>query len=284
MIDYGTLTDRLSQQELRTSWTTLFPEFAGREVILSSESYGGHYVPAWANAVNDHNDAAAAPADKINLKGLVIGNGIVNETVQSDTLYYEFLKSHDLIPATAKPLTRGEADLLAEKHIGYESNYYDFRIKSYNYTNWAAWFTRPEVKTGLNVCGDAGNPAFEGAGAGCIDFPNGFDRHDKFDYSGALARSLDRGIAVSFYYGKADRACNYVGGYAMAKALEWKGQAAFVSAKLEPLMIGAVEGGQVQKSGLLTFVQVDAAGHMVPMDQPAASSWVIDDLMTTIKH
>jgi carboxypeptidase C (cathepsin A) len=79
-------------------WMGLFPDFAGREVILSSESYGGHYVPAWAQAVNDHNDKAPA-ASKINLKGLIIGNGIVNETVQSDELYYKFLRSHDLIPA-----------------------------------------------------------------------------------------------------------------------------------------------------------------------------------------
>jgi carboxypeptidase C (cathepsin A) len=148
----------------------------------------------------------------------------------------------------------------------------------------ASWFTLPEVISGLNVCGDAGKIAFEGAGAGCIGFGgHEFDRNDEFDYSGALARSLDRGIAVSLYYGKADRACNYVGGYAMAQALEWTGQAAFNAAKLDPLMIGPVEGGQVQKSGGLTFVQVDAAGHMVPMDQPAAASWVITDLINKIK-
>jgi len=263
-------------------WMDIFPEFQGRELILSSESYGGHYVPAWAEAVNAYNDKTTSR--KINMKGLLIGNGIVNQTVQSDGLYYKFLKSHDLIPSAANPASRDEADALMNKHIGYEPNFYDYRIKSYNYTNWAAWFTLPDVTSGLNVCGDAGKPAFEGGGAGCIEFPNGFDNDDKFDYSGALARCLDRGIAVSFYYGKADRACNYMGGYAMAQALEWKGQAAFNAAKLEPLMIGPVEGGQVQKSGLLTFVQVEAAGHMVPMDQPAAASWVVADLITNIKN
>jgi len=263
-------------------WMDLFPSFRERELILASESYGGHYVPAWANAVNDYNDRQTS--HKFNLKGLLIGNGIVNETVQTDELYYKFLKSHDLVPADAKPTSRDNADALMVKHIGYEPNYYDYRIKSYNYTNWAAWFTRSDVTSSLHVCGDAGKPAFVGGGAGCINFPNGFDENDRFDYSGALARSLDRGIAVTFYYGKADRACNYMGGYAMALALEWSGQDAFKDAKLEPLMIGSVEGGQFQKSDLLTFVQVEAAGHMVPMDQPAAASWVVNDLVTNIKN
>ena len=72
--------------------------------------------------MNNHNDAASA-AEKINLKGLVIGNGIVNETVQSDELYISFLKSHDLIPVNSTPRGRDQADLLARQHIGYDSNY-----------------------------------------------------------------------------------------------------------------------------------------------------------------
>ena len=76
-------------------------------IYVSILNVGGHYVPAWANAVNDHNEnAATSTADKINLVGLVIGNGIVNGTVQSNKLYFEFLKSHDLIPADAHPLVR----------------------------------------------------------------------------------------------------------------------------------------------------------------------------------
>ena len=36
-------------------WYRAFPEHAHRKLILASESYGGHYVPAWANAVLDYN-------------------------------------------------------------------------------------------------------------------------------------------------------------------------------------------------------------------------------------
>jgi carboxypeptidase C (cathepsin A) len=247
-------------------------------------------VPAWAEAINNFNDAAEA-ATKLDLRGIIIGNGITNETVQSNELYYTFLKRHDLIAADAHPRTRFGADNLMEKHIGYSPNFYDYRIKdiqceacySYNYTTWSAWFLQAEVLQALHVCGDAGNNAFAGAAGGCIDFPTEFDRNDKFDYSGALARSLDKGIAVTFYYGKADRACNYVGGYAMALALNWQGKDAFNSMRLEPLLIGGAEAGQVQHHGGLTFVQIEAAGHMVPMDQPAAVSWAVTDLLVSIR-
>ena len=92
----------------------------------------------------------------------------------------------------------------------------------------------------------------------------------------------------------------------MALALNWQGKDAFNSMRLEPLLIGGAEAGQVSRSdrigdhahasvfavccciqvqhhGGLTFVQIEAAGHMVPMDQPAAVSWAVTDLLVSIR-
>ena len=68
------------------------------------------------------------------------------------------------------------------------------------------------MKSALGVCGDSGSDAFGGASGGCITIP-GFDLQDSFDYSGALGEALDAGIAVTFYYGKTDTVCNFVGGF-----------------------------------------------------------------------
>lgn len=144
----------------------------------------------------------------------------------------------------------------------------------YNYTAWSLWFLKQEVLTALNVCGDAGQDAFAGAAGGCISM-GAFDAHDTFDYSGAVARTLEAGVPVTFYYGKTDTACNYVGGMAMADTIEWSGRADFAAAPLTPLTISGVEAGQVKNHGKLTVVQVESAGHMVPMDQPAGSAAAI---------
>jgi carboxypeptidase C (cathepsin A) len=111
----------------------------------------------------------------------------------------------------------------------------------------------------------------------------GFDSMDSFDYSKALARTLESGIPVVFYYGKTDTACDYYGGRTMADTLPWTGKDAFSKQSLQPWYIAGAEAGQIKQSGPLTFIQVESAGHMVPMDQPAASAAVIDTLISQIK-
>lgn len=54
-----------------TRWLELFPELKGRKMVISGESYGGHYIPAWADSILDYN--AQHPADALNLAGILIG-------------------------------------------------------------------------------------------------------------------------------------------------------------------------------------------------------------------
>ena len=75
-----------------------FPQFSGRPLHLSGESYGvsentisckeskltslymkGRYLPAFASYIYDQNTIAeAAGRSKINLKSVLIGNGITD--------------------------------------------------------------------------------------------------------------------------------------------------------------------------------------------------------------
>jgi len=266
-------------------WLNLFPEFKGVETYISGESYAGHYMPAWADAILNYNQKPG-PNGPINFKGVAIGNGCVNDTVQNTKTYIEFLHDSNLIPADSNPATREEADRDMNGYIGYSPNYYDYRVQCvscsacycYNYTAWSYWFLRKDVHDNLHACGDAGNQAFSGSAGGCIDLP-GFDTNDKFDYSGALARTLQANIPVVFYYGKADTACDYVGGYTMANTIPWSGQSAFNATNLSSFKISGAVAGQMKQYGLLTWIQVESAGHMVPLDQPAGASFAITHLL-----
>ena len=264
-----------------------FPELQGRPIYLAAESYGGHYVPAWAGAVMDHNEAPEVEQNaRIPLAGAIIGNGCVNWTMQNAHTYEAFLKGHDLIPNSAAPASQDDANALMAKHIGYEPNYYDWRIRdisceacySYNYTKWSLFFTQQDVVEALNVCGNAGTAApgnaFAGAAGGCIDLPS-FDANDTFDYSGALGRMLEKDLSVTFYFGMNDRACDFVGGLNTAKTIEWSGKDAFNAAPMKPLELGGTAGGGWKKYKGLVFMQIEAAGHMVPQDQPAAAAFAL---------
>ncbi len=86
--------------------------------------------------------------------------------------------------------------------------------------------------------------AFTGNAAGCVSLP-GFDGGTEYKFRDALGAALDAGVAVTFYFGKNDRACNYVGGLEVAKSLQWSGSSAFLSAPMLPFLIAGAEAGQV---------------------------------------
>jgi len=273
------------------NWLNIFPAFKGRDLIIAGESYGGHYVPAWTGAILDYNAGQSDVSTKIPLAGVVIGNGAVNNTVQSTKTYVEFLHNENLIPATSNPKTQGGAEVEMVKHLGYTPNYYDYRTEriecsacySYNYTAWSLWFLQDDVEIALGVCGDAGVDAFAGSAGGCISMGS-FDSNDTFDYSGALGQALDLGIPVTLYYGKTDTACDYVGGYAMANTIEWNGKSDFAKMGLGPVDIAGVQVAQAKTHKGLTFIQIDSAGHMVPIDQPATSSLAIGTVLTVLNE
>lgn len=270
-------------------WRNVFPEIHEPEFILASESYGGHYVPAWAGAIMDYNEGASDP---IRVVGLAIGNGKVNTTIQNSGAFIEWAKQEGLLSQSANPRDEDAARNQIQKALGYVPNYYDYRLEdlgnccacySYNYSTWSYWLLKDAVRKALNVCGHAGEEAFGGCAGGCIDYtktPCGdFDRGDTFDYSGALSRALQKGIKVTLYYGKQDTACNYVGGYAMASDLQWSGARSWKEAELQELHIGGGLTGQIKSSGGLTWMQIDGAGHMTPINNPAAAFHALTTLL-----
>jgi carboxypeptidase C (cathepsin A) len=272
----------------------LFPEFRGKPLIIAGESYGGHYIPAFTGAILDRNEQQNEA--KINFAGALIGNGCINWTVQTPDAFLEFQRLHNLVPATGPIPAQYNNDSTAwmVDYIGYTPNFYDYRLQSveceacygYNYSAWANWLLRPDVKRALNVCGSAGDAAFSGPNGGCVPLPN-FDFNDTFDYSRALGRALDAGVAVTLYYGTTDTACNHVGGLRVANSLPWSGSSAFSALPLQSLSMDKlatpVSFGQFKSSGGLTWLQIDDAGHMVPVDQGALGYLALDTILRTLK-
>jgi cathepsin A (carboxypeptidase C) len=86
-----------------------------------------------------------------------------------------------------------------------------------------------------------------------------------------LVPSILEQIPVLIYAGDADYICNWLGNRAWTEALEWKGKSSFNAAETQDLKLGEEKTGTFKTSGNFTFMRVFGAGHMVPMDQPAAS-------------
>jgi carboxypeptidase C (cathepsin A) len=74
-----------------------FPEYSNNSLYLSSESYGGHYIPTLAKVIVDQNKISDV---KLKLKGLAIGNPYTDYNSGTPAMI-ETLWGHQLI---SKPL------------------------------------------------------------------------------------------------------------------------------------------------------------------------------------
>ncbi|XP_047950431.1 serine carboxypeptidase II-2-like isoform X2 [Salvia hispanica] len=82
----NTSSDLLSNGDKRTAadnlkfiekWLERFPQYKGRDLYLTGESYAGHYVPQLAHAIVKHNEKNGE--ETINLKGFMVGNALTDD-------------------------------------------------------------------------------------------------------------------------------------------------------------------------------------------------------------
>lgn len=76
------------------NWLERFPEYKNRDFYISGESYAGHYVPQLAHTIIHHNKKANRTI--VNLKGIIIGNAVINDETDERGMY-EYFATHALI-------------------------------------------------------------------------------------------------------------------------------------------------------------------------------------------
>ncbi|KAK7263919.1 hypothetical protein RJT34_31518 [Clitoria ternatea] len=95
--DYKTNGDKKTAADnylFLVNWLERFPEYKNRDLYIAGESYAGHYVPQLAHTILHHNKKATKTI--INLKGILIGNAVINDETDS-TGMYDYLASHAII-------------------------------------------------------------------------------------------------------------------------------------------------------------------------------------------
>jgi carboxypeptidase C (cathepsin A) len=81
---------------------------------------------------------------------------------------------------------------------------------------------------------------------------------------------------VVVYSGKDDFICNYLGGKEWVESTKWSGQSTFDNAPFKNWTVSGHLAGSVKTGGGLTFIEVENAGHMVPMNQPEAALVILN--------
>lgn len=269
-------------------WFKQYPyPYLKNDFYIVGESYGGHYVPAVAAKVAVENDDESNTY--INLKGVGIGNGLVDPLIQ-DGSYAVFGYKYGLInESTYAQMNQTYADCVVqlsndEWDAAQETcgslfgtvlssdpgvNYYDVKLRCdppplcYDLTNITNYLNTPSVQQSLGV-----NPFIEWEACN-FQVNGGFAVDEEQSYAMDLPILLNKGITVFVYSGMLDLICNYIGGDMWTRNMQWPGQTGFNDQELVDWLSenGTVLGHFRYYQGL-TFMEVEGAGHMVPHDQP----------------
>jgi carboxypeptidase C (cathepsin A) len=288
---------------------------------LWTESYGGHYGPAFYNYFYEQNQMISngtTDGTLLNFNSLGIGNGIIDEYTQAP-YYPEFARYN-------------QYGIQAVNETVY--NYMKFACFMINGCLDQISFCRQTNRTlpsDQAVCAEAENlcrdnvegPYYSYGGRGVYDIRHPFndptppkyfvnylnepsvqqalgvnlnytmsnnDIYYAFQQTGDfvypnfildLEMLLEAGVRVALYYGDADYICNWFGGQAVSLAVNYTHSEQFRAAGYEPFTVDGVEYGEVRQYGNFSFLRIYEAGHEVPFYQPVGSLAMFN---RTIQH
>lgn len=280
-------------------WYQKFPESKSQPFSIAGESYGGHYIPIFAEHISAMNQISSSEA-QIPLESVLIGNGIFANTVQATSSYdisctnatgigpllnstvcarmessvgrcEYLLKACDAYPDPLICNAAGDfcGDELEMPYVESGRNYYDVSKPCEGplcypiMKDITKFLTTDRVRTAFGVNPDA--PKFE-ACSGKVGRQFARANDGLIDTRPYVAALLHAGIRVQIYVGTYDWICNFVGNERVFGGLEWKGMPDFRYQQENNKQPWS--GGLWWESGLLRYVRVNGAGHMVPWDKP----------------
>ncbi|KAL5484456.1 hypothetical protein EMCRGX_G020964 [Ephydatia muelleri] len=295
-LGYDITNERQIAQELWDfirQFYTRYPQYSHLDLYIIGESYAGHYVPALGQVIVESNSPYAK-----NLQGLAIGNGWVDPFIQyNDYAKYAYqqglisegeLKAASIMYDTCKvfldlhlwDLAFPDCQLIesfvleaAERKIGRSINPYDIRIPCevaglcYDLNNITKFLNRKDVQFDLGV-----NRTW----TQCTRFLELLLIGDwVHDFAGAVGVVLTHKKRVLVYNGKEDYICNYLGGMDWTNATVWNGQADFQKEGMHDWVVDGQVVGEAKSANGFTFLAIEAAGHMVPMNQPQVAQQML---------
>ncbi|KAK2380228.1 serine carboxypeptidase [Trifolium repens] len=268
------------------------PEFIKNDFYITGESYAGHFAPALASRIQQGNKDNKGIT--INLKGFAVGNGLINPGIQYPTFMQYAVDMKLITKEDQEHLNKlilgcedgikncenegKESCLLAFNQcdimnnilaIAGNINYFDIRKTCegslcYDFSKVLAFLNQKIVRDALGV----GDMEFFICSEKVYDaMKEDWMRNLEVD----IPALLEDGIKVLIYAGEFDLACNWLGISNWVHAMEWSGQNQFVASKSVQFLVDDIEAGLLKSYGPLSFLKVNGAGHMVPMDQPKAA-------------
>jgi carboxypeptidase C (cathepsin A) len=312
---YGTDTINSSQAAAGPVWKAFqllcesgeFAKYRSREFAFATESYGGHYGPAFVTYFDEQNakiDKGILKGEKIVVSALLINNGWIDPVIQNkayvdfatDAPGYGQLQSNEVIKGLNKHYFKPDGckarleacyaagNKAASTKICKDANHYCGNYITgpaigdrdpYDLRQNSSALFPPEYY--VNYLSDPSIKKRIGATSTyseCSDPP-----YELFIKTGAGGRTLlpqlsalvNSRLKTLIWAGDTDIICNWLGNHASVLAMKWYGNATLHNTPMTSMTIDGKPVASIQNVDNFSFARVFKAGHEVPAFQPKTS-------------
>nr|CAD7402759.1 unnamed protein product [Timema cristinae] len=257
---------------------TLFPELQERDFFITGESYAGKYIPALGHAIHINNPTADL---KINLKGLVIGDGFTDPLtiLNYSDLVYELGLVDNNTWAHMKTAEDDGRKNIANKNYSEAFNGFEDSLGFFEYASFVSEYNvlyfgneesggdyeeflqsdtvRQAIHVGDQTYSDESDTVY-------------VELLDEFMVSVKpwVEELLDNGYRVVFYNGQMDVICGYPLLVKLFQSLNFNSAQEYATAPRNLWEVNTLIAGYTKSAGNFTEILVRNAGHFVPTDQP----------------
>uniref|UniRef100_A0A915N813 Carboxypeptidase n=1 Tax=Meloidogyne javanica TaxID=6303 RepID=A0A915N813_MELJA len=275
-----------------------FPMFRKSNLYIAGESYSGVYAPMVVDRI-----IKGQKVFPINLKGLAIGNGLMNWNMSIDTTL-QFAYGHGILDEEtwqlfSKQCCKGcVADMLNIAWNSQRLNPYDYyrdceTPKRSSILRWMLKHRFPRAQN-LNLGQPMSCAPETCTSLPCIDvrkalhiptnhsftwkscsddvFKNYIKQYD--DMSGFIKTILAAKIPITFFYGDTDAVCNYLLGQKFVEGLGLK----LIKPKEAWILNGQIGGFETNYNNL-KFLTVRGVGHMLLSWAPVQAEYIFNQFL-----
>ncbi|PBP19593.1 putative carboxypeptidase S1 [Diplocarpon rosae] len=282
----------------------LDPKIKSKEFNLWTESYGGHYGPAFFNYFYEQNQMIANGSSQgiqLSFNTLGVGNGLIDEYTQAP--YYPEFAVHNTYGIKAVNDTVYNYQKFALNMISGCL----YQIDHCRLTNRTTFADQAICTAAENMCRDnVEGPYYSYSGRGAydirhpsddptppsyfVDYLNldstrnalgvdlnytklndevyyAFQRSGDYVYPNFiedLEMLLNHSVRVALFYGDADYICNWFGGQAVSLAVNYIHKEEFAAAGYAPFLVDDTEYGEVRQFGNFSFLRIYEARNCFP--------------------
>lgn len=265
----------------------LFPKLRFNKFFIAGHSYAGHFIPALGHVIHVNNPTANV---KINLSGMMIGNGWMDILYQSD--YGSYLYQLGLLDTKGRQVYYNLQDsfagfmenqewekalrILSELIFGETYSNYVGNISIYNYLENSYSLFEPyenfvqtlEIRNAIHV----GKTNFTFLNP---EVAENLGMDPIFSVKPWVEELLEYYFIV-FYTGQLDIITGYPMVVNFLEALNWSGRDDFLKASRHKWCVEDQHAGYFRGARNLHEVFVRNAGHIVPADQPLWAYMLVD--------